>query len=146
MITRRDILVAIAAVGATLGVVAVADQHAALMQSSVFDWNKVPAKATEVGAVREFFVSPTATLDELELHVTTLNPGQTSHPPHKHANEEMFIVKEGVVEALSNNEWKKIGPGSVVFNASNQMHGIRNAGTVPATYHVISWKSSATPK
>ena len=111
------------------------------MSSSAFDWNSVPAKQTNVGSVRSFFKSPTATLDELELHVTTLNPGQASHPPHKHPNEELVIVKEGTVEALVNGEWKRVGPGSVIFNASNQLHGLKNVGTGPATYHVINWRS-----
>jgi XRE family transcriptional regulator, regulator of sulfur utilization len=50
-------------------------------------------------------------------------------------------VKEGTVEALVDGEWKKAGPGLVIFNASNQLHGLRNAGTGPATYHVINWTS-----
>jgi hypothetical protein len=33
----------------------------------------------------------------------------------------------------------------VVFNASNQLHGLRNPGSVPATYHVINWTTAATP-
>jgi len=76
--------------------------------------------------------------------VTTLNPGATSHAPHKHANEELVIVKEGTVEALVNGEWKRVGPGSVIFNASNQLHGIRNVGSMSATYHVINWTSPGT--
>jgi len=147
MITRRDIFVALIAVCVTLGVVAVAaDQKSSVLQTSVFDWDSIPAKKTEVGFVRSFFRTPTATLEELELHVTTLNPGQASHPPHKHPNEELVIVKEGTLEAYVNGEWKKAGPGSVIFNASNQLHGVRNVGTGPATYHVINWKSTATPK
>jgi quercetin dioxygenase-like cupin family protein len=121
-------------------------QTPALMQSSAFDWNSIPAKETKVGSVRAFFKAPTATLEELELHVTTLNPGEMPHPPHRHPNEEMVIVKEGMVEALVNGEWKRLGPGSVIFNASNQLHGLRNAGSVLATYHVVNWKTAATPK
>lgn len=142
MVTRRDIFAAIIGVSATLCVGAVAGQPGSIMGSSVFDWNSIPAKQTDVGSVRSFFKSPTATLDELELHVTTLNPGQASHPPHKHPNEELVIVKEGTVEVLVNGEWKRVGPGSVIFNASNQLHGLKNVGTVPATYHVINWRSS----
>ena len=107
--------------------------------SAVFDWDTVPMKTTDVGAVRQFFRAPTVTLDELELHVTTLNPGQTSHAPHQHVNEEMIIVREGTVETLSNGTWKRLGPGSVIFNASNSLHGLRNVGTSPAVYHVINW-------
>jgi quercetin dioxygenase-like cupin family protein len=82
----------------------------------------------------------------LELHVTTLNPGQEPHPPHRHPNEELVILREGTVEALVNGDWKRLGPGSVIFNASNQLHGLRNVGTVPAIYHVINWTTAATPK
>jgi quercetin dioxygenase-like cupin family protein len=141
MITRRDIVVALLTASAALSAAAVAQQQTPVMLSSMFDWNAIPAKQTNVGAVRSFFKAPTTTLDELELHVTTLNPGKTSHPPHQHPNEELVIIKEGTVEVLVNGEWKTAGPGSVIFNASNQLHGIRNAGTVPATYHVINWSS-----
>ena len=144
MITRRDLAVAFVAISATLCVVAIADQKAPVMQSSAFDWNSIAAKPTAVGSVRSFFKSPTATLDELELHVTTLNPGQASHPPHQHPNEELVIIKEGTIEALVQGEWKRVGEGSVIFNASNQLHGLRNVGTTPATYHVINWKSPGT--
>jgi len=145
MITRRDIVIALIAISATLCVV-VAHSETPVMQSSVFDWNAISAKPTAVGSVRQFFRSPTATLDELECHVTTLNPGAQSHPPHKHPNEELVIVREGTVEVLMNGEWKRVGPGSVIFNASNQLHALRNVGTGPATYHVINWQSPGSKK
>jgi quercetin dioxygenase-like cupin family protein len=140
MITRRDIFIAIGASVLT-ACAALAFQQKAIIGSSVYDWSKITPQKTEVGEVRSFFRGPTATLDELEVHVTTLNPGQASHPPHKHPNEELVIIKEGTVECLVNGEWKRVGVGSVIFNASNQLHGFRNVGTGPATYHVINWSS-----
>jgi quercetin dioxygenase-like cupin family protein len=145
MITRRDLLVALIAVAGTAAAFALAVQ-APVMGSSVFDWNSISAKPTEVGSVRSFFKARTATLDELEMHVTTLQPGKSPHPPHQHPNEELIIVMQGTVETLSNGEWKRVGPGSVIFNASNQLHGLRNVGTGEAIYHVINWKSAATPQ
>ena len=143
MIARRDVFVAVGASVLT-ACVALAFQQKTVIGSSVYDWNSIPAHKTEVGEVRSFFRGPTATLDELELHVTTLNPGMASHPPHQHPNEELIIVKEGTVETLVNGEWKRVGPGSVIFNASNVLHGLRNVGTGPATYHVVSWITPAT--
>jgi quercetin dioxygenase-like cupin family protein len=58
----------------------------------------------------------------------------------------LVIVKEGTLEVLVNGEWKRVGPGSVIFNASNQMHAIRNVGEGPATYHVINWSSPGMSK
>ncbi len=113
----------------------------AIMSSSIFDWTQIPVKQTAKGESRQFFQAPTATLDELECHVTTLNPGETAHPPHQHPDEEIIVVKEGTVESLVNGEYQIVGPGSVIFQAANQMHTIRNAGDVPASYHVIKWNS-----
>ena len=144
MITRRDMLVALIAASITVGALALATQEP-VMGSSVFDWNSISAKPTEVGSVRSFFKARTATLDELEMHVTTLEPGKTSHAPHTHPNEELIIIKQGTVETLSNGEWKRVGPGSVIFNASNQLHGLRNVGSDEAIYHVVNWKSATVP-
>lgn len=143
MITKRDITVAIFTVCFTLTAI-FASSKIKVMDSAIFEWNDVEVNTTKTGAVRTFFRSQTATLDELECHVTTLNPGDTSHPPHKHPEEEIIIIKEGTVEALVNGQMKRVGPGSVIFQASNQMHSIRNVGTVPTTYHVFSWHSPGT--
>lgn len=145
MITRRDLTVALIAVAGTAGVFAIADQSP-VMGSAVFDWNTIPVKATAVGSVRSLFTARTATLEQLEVHVTTLDPGKSPHPPHRHPNEEMIIIRQGTLETLSNGEWKRVGPGSVIFNGSNQLHGLRNVGTDQAIYHVVNWKTAATPE
>src|SRR5258705_4843178 len=146
MLNRRAFIVVLVAACATLCIVAAARSQGVVMQSTAFEWNSLAVKQTDVGSVRQFFRSPTATLDELECHVTTLNPGLQSHPPHKHLNEELVIIREGTVEVLVNGEWKKVGPGSVIFNASNQLHALKNVGTTPATYHVINWNSPGMKK
>jgi quercetin dioxygenase-like cupin family protein len=143
MIRRRDLVTAALAlsVGATLGHVATAGSQPSVQQSELFDWNAISASPTQVGQLRQFVRAPTATLDELEVHATTLNPGQASHPPHRHPNEELVILASGKLEATSNGKTRELGPGSVIFNASNQLHSVRNVGDVPATYHVINWTS-----
>jgi XRE family transcriptional regulator, regulator of sulfur utilization len=143
MMTRRDLFAALTAVAAAPD--AFAADPGPVMGSAVFDWNAIPAKPTAYGSVRSFFSSPTATLKNLELHVTTLNPGQMPHQPHRHPNEEMIILQQGTVETLSNGVWKRVGVGSVIFNGSNQLHGLKNVGVEPAVYHVINFQSSTTP-
>lgn len=147
MITVRDVVIASAAVLVTLGAVKAASsptpQNDApkLMTSTAFDWNKLEAKPTKVGATRQVCQAPTPTLDELECHITTLNPGQSPHAPHQHPDEEMIFIKEGTVESLVNGRIHRLGPGSVIFQSSNQMHAIKNVGDTPATYFVVKWNS-----
>ena len=138
MTTRRDVVMSLLAVAGTMRLAEASDQ-APVLGPTVFSWDQMKPVKTATGEVRSLCKSPTATLDQLEMHVTTLNPGQTSHPPHRHVNEELIILREGECETLSNGNWVKVGPGSVVFNASNSLHGFRNVGAVPATYHVINW-------
>lgn len=116
------------------------------MSSAIFDWNSIKVEPTKTGEKRPFFQAPTPTLDELELHVTTLNPGEAPHAPHQHPDEELIIIKEGTVESTVNGIVKRVGPGSVIFQASNQLHGLKNVGTTRAVYHVIKWKTAKTPK
>jgi quercetin dioxygenase-like cupin family protein len=146
LLTQRDVLVAIVAVTATLGVVSARQATPAVMHSTVFDVDSITPRAVEYGSVRSIVRSPTMTLDELEMHYTTLNPGQKSHDPHQHANEELIILREGTLETLSGGVWKRVGPGGIIFNASNELHGVRNIGTGPASYHVINWKSPEAKK
>ena len=114
------------------------------MPSSVYNWDSIKVSTTKTGERRAFFQSPTATLNELECHVSTLNIGETAHPPHQHPEEEMTIVKEGTVEVLVNGGLKTVGPGSIIFQAANTLHNIKNVGNNKAVYFAIKWKSAKT--
>ncbi len=105
--TRRDAMIACASIVLTCSVGALAQGDKAILGPAVFDWNALPVTANETGSVRQVVKQPTATLNELEMHITTLNPGVASHPPHKHPNEELVIIREGNVETLSGGVWKR---------------------------------------
>lgn len=142
---RRDAIAGLMSMTGALSALAASEAEAEtggpIMGSTVFEWEDMKPVKTATGEVRSLCKAPTATLDQLEMHVTTLNPGLASHPPHRHVNEELIVIREGQCETLSNGVWVKAGPGSVIFNASNILHGFRNIGTIPATYHVINWGS-----
>ena len=115
-----------------------------LMKSALFTWASVPEQPTANGGRRTVFAAPTATLDELEYHSTTLKPGASPHAPHTHANEELLLIKSGEVEAYVNGTWQRAPEGSLVFFATMVPHTVRNSGTVPATYHVVNWAARGT--
>jgi XRE family transcriptional regulator, regulator of sulfur utilization len=146
MITRRE---AILAAVASIPVVALADTQSPekkVLHSTTFEWDKMDAQKTKVGEKRPVFDSPVATLDRLECHITTVNPGEEPHPPHQHPEEELMLIKEGTLDVLQVDKHHRVGPGSVIFNSSNELHGFKNVGDTPATYFVIKWWSPEAQK
>lgn len=116
------------------------------LPSTVFDWEKLAVKTTKTGARREVMNSPTVTCANLECHITTLNAGEVPHAAHRHPDEEIVIVKEGVMEVTINGVTQRGGPGSIFFYGSNDEHGMKNVGGTTATYHVVRIVTAATPK
>lgn len=112
--------------------------------STIFKWENLVAKPSAVGHVRRVANHPTATLEVLECHVTTLGPGLSSHAAHQHPQEEFIIVKEGTLEVVINGHARRAGPGSLLFYAANDFHHVRNVGDQPATYFVFNLKTAAT--
>lgn len=115
------------------------------VKSTVVDWSKLVVKPTKTGERRELFDGPTATLNNFEGHVTTINPGESPHAPHRHPDEEMIIVKEGTLEVTINGETQRASAGSVFFYASNDLHGMKNVGDTKATYFVFRFVTARTP-
>jgi mannose-6-phosphate isomerase-like protein (cupin superfamily) len=109
------------------------------MRSTIFEWNGIQIEATPTGVRRPLFRSPTGTLGRMSCHITTLDPGEKAHEPHRHREEEMIIVKEGTLDALLGDAAQIMGAGSVFFIAPNDLHGVRNVGSGQATYYVIKW-------
>ena len=89
------------------------------MTSNAIEWNSLEVKTNATGSSRKFFEGPTANLENLECHASTLNPGATNHVILKRPNDEVIIVKEGTIEAYVGDKWVRVGPGSVIFNAAN---------------------------
>jgi quercetin dioxygenase-like cupin family protein len=116
------------------------------LPSTVFDWEKLAVKTTRTGARREVMNSPTVTCANLECHITTLNAGEAPHAAHRHPDEEIVVIKEGVMEVTINGVTQRGGPGSIFFFGSNDEHGMKNVGGTTATYHVVRIVTAATPK
>lgn len=151
MTLNRRLTIAGIGAGLLLAALAVSSSRAeapapAVMHSGVFTWESLPPQVTKIGARRHVFDTPTPTLARLEMHITTLRPGESPHGPHRHPEEELIIIKEGTVESHIEGVLRQAGPGSILFHASNEAHTLKNVGTTDATYHVINWRSAATPE
>ena len=139
-ITRRDLIVAAVSISLAVAGLALAQTAAKpVMHSCFFNWSDFKATATKSGERRSVFDAPTPTLSNLECHITTLNPGESPHAPHRHADEELMIVKEGTLAAIQGDHTNTVTAGGIIFEASNELHGLQNVGTNRATYFVIKF-------
>jgi quercetin dioxygenase-like cupin family protein len=130
---------------AAIGSLATLAAQKPVLHSTVYEWTG-GATPNAWGAVRQVMRDPTPTLDELEIHISTLQPGKSPHAPHQHQHEELLILKEGTLETFQSGATRTVGPGGIIFQASNEMHNVTNVGKTPATYYVIGWTVPGAPK
>lgn len=116
------------------------------LASAVFNLDELEVVPTQVGVRRPVLHGPTTTLDQLHVHITTLNPGEKSGEPRLHLQEEVIIVKEGTVEVHCDGRTTTARAGAVIFFAARATTALRNIGTTPATYTVVYYYTPLTPK
>jgi quercetin dioxygenase-like cupin family protein len=90
------------------------------------------------GTMRRVMSGVLPTGEFIEIHETMLPAGKMPHPPHKHPNTEILFIQDGKLEYLDNGTPIPATKGSVIFSASNIMHGLKNVGDTPANYIVVS--------
>ncbi len=141
---RRDFgvaLAALAAVGlAVEGSAAEAQGDGGMTASRVFRYEEMPVtKNANGGWGREVFHGVLATGEYVAVHESMLPPGKMPHAPHKHRNSEIICVREGKLEFLNDGKVdpKPVGPGDIIFVASEVMHGWTNVGKTDALYFVV---------
>ncbi len=115
------------------------------LPSTIVPWDQMKATPTAIGLRRDVVDGPTATLDKLHCHVTTLNPGESSGLPSRHLHEEMILIQDGIIEVTLDGRTQTVGAGSILFFTTNAVTALRNAGDAPATYAVIHFFTPLTP-
>lgn len=117
-----------------------ADAKDALLPSACFPFEKLPVKknAENGNEIRQVFTGTTHEGYPIDLHITTLQAGQMPHPAHTHVHEEMIFIETGTLEVTISGKPTRIGPGSVAYVKSMELHGWKNVGDSPSTYFVLA--------
>jgi len=113
------------------------DQEPSL-PTAMYPFDRLPVHTSSTAVTRAVLKGKLSTGESVEVHETTLPPGAAPHPPHRHTHSEMWLIREGTVDITVNDTNTRLGPGSVGFVRSNDEHGIKNVGLVPATYFVVA--------
>ncbi|GAB3337417.1 hypothetical protein GCM10027299_48500 [Larkinella ripae] len=109
-------------------------------QSFWIDWKTVPYKPHDKGGIRRLFDQSTVMCKRFEMHVTTLNPGLWSHPPHTHRAAEILLLIEHSAQESIDGVLKPAEVGDVIFLESNISHGIQNTGKNSCTYFAFQFE------
>ena len=143
---RRNLCLAMAALGA-IGVSTDAQSPSEkpaqaepkLLHSQLFPFDTLSAKTSTDGMESRAVLHGTlATGEFVEVHETTLPPGQMPHPPHRHTHSEFLLIRDGKLEVTSDGEHGIVEAGGVIFTASAVLHGLKNIGDTPAHYFVVA--------
>lgn len=134
-ISRRELCLLLPALATATPAALAAD---GVLPAKVYPFGELPVRGSGGNQFRPVLSGKTHTGFEIELHETRLAAGARPHPPHHHAHEEIFLIREGTVEVTISSKTTRIGPGSVAYVASNAEHGIRNVGSSYAQYFVIA--------
>lgn len=144
---RREACIAFSALTALAGIgfpakaesASDSEKEKALSVSETFSYDQLPvANLPNGGTMRRVMSGVLVTGERIEVHESMLPPGQMPHPPHRHRNSEILFIREGKLEFLNDGKPEPVGPGGVVFTASNVLHGLKNVGDTPANYFVVA--------
>jgi (S)-ureidoglycine aminohydrolase len=103
------------------------------------DWNELAVKKTAKGESRQVFDRPTSMFPRFEVHATTLNAGEESHPPHTHRAEEIMLLMKGSVTMNIDSVFHKAVVGDVILIRPNVPHNLKNTGREQCWYYAIKW-------
>ncbi len=115
----------------------------AVLPSKLYHTEEIPYSGDDKKRGRRILLGTTHTGFNVEVHETVLGPGEISHPPHQHVNEEIIVIVEGTIEAFVNGKTDRAAAGSVSFFASNDLHNFKNIGPGHCRYYVIELRGDA---
>ena len=131
--TRRSLFLALPVLAASA---AFADNQP--LSSFAKPYDQLPVKSNGKNASRPILDGMTHSGDHLEVHETTLSPGSSPHPPHRHEHEELFLMMKGTLAVTIDGKTTVIGPGAAAFVHSGELHGVRNPGDEDTQYFVVA--------
>ena len=104
------------------------------------NWSDMSMKTTDKGESRQIFNQPVAWLSKIDMHATTLNEGQISHPPHTHRNEEIILMRSGNVQMYIGGKYYPAKAGDIVFLTSGTPHNLENKTKGRCEYFALQWQ------
>jgi mannose-6-phosphate isomerase-like protein (cupin superfamily) len=75
---------------------------------------------------------------QIEMHETTQQAGAPHEAIGTHLHSEIWLVREGTVNLMTNGVVRVMKPGDVGICAAGDEHYVENGGSTPCTYFVVT--------
>jgi len=97
------------------------------------------------------FKGVTPGLESLSCHISVLNEGKSPHAPHKHKEEEIFLLLDGEIEIVlpdnadEEEQRQRIKAGECFYYPAGYTHTLKTVSKEPANYLMFKWHSHVRP-
>ena len=135
-LSRRDLsalLPALAAQSATAQ-----SKEKPTLASKAYRFEDLPEKVNGQNRSRDVFNGKNHSGFPVDIHITSLGPGQMPHAAHRHVHEEIVMLQSGMLDVTIEGKLTRVTAGSVVYVNSNEEHGWKNPGPERAQYFVMA--------
>ena len=95
------------------------------------------SKAKKTNSGYQYWFADKKFTEENTLKMSIVEPGKSTHAPHRHPEEEFFYILEGKASFYLNGKTVEVGANTSLYCPPNSEHGISNAGDKNLKYLVI---------
>jgi len=95
------------------------------------------SKAKKTNSGYQYWFADKKNTEENTLKMSIVEPGKSTHAPHRHPEEEFFYILEGKASFYLDGKTVEVGPNTSLYCPPNSEHGISNAGDKELKYLVI---------
>ncbi|MBP6507680.1 MAG: cupin domain-containing protein [Opitutaceae bacterium] len=113
------------------------------MANCVNVFNSAATEKTAVGY--QYWFADSTLAEGKTVKLSVVGPHLATHPPHRHAEDEFFLVLNGTAEFYLDGERRTVGAMTLLYCPSWHVHGIRNTSDTELRYLVIKKYARPAP-
>jgi (S)-ureidoglycine aminohydrolase len=110
------------------------------MSSTVMNWSDIKPGA---GGSRQFLRGSTNVFSSFDVSGETLAAGSKVTPYALKGEEELIIIKEGELVITIGSNTEELGPGSIAYILTGEMHSYANAGNTPTSFYRLRFRATS---
>lgn len=109
------------------------------LKSQIVRWEDAPSHAGDWGEMRRYFTGQTGGTKDVLVAAAVVQPGQSVHRAHRHAEEEYLMLVQGSGKWSLDGKETEARRGDVLYAEPWVFHGLTNTGQEPLIFAVVRY-------